>query len=59
MKRIKKSFLKKILLFIEILFDISGTIFKVNNSFAVKNDKLSYFENFNHANHLKGTLMQI
>ena len=26
----------------------------VNNSFALKNDKISHFESFNYASHLKG-----
>ena len=26
---------------------------KINNSFAIKNDKISQFENFNRASHLK------
>ena len=34
------------------LFQHLRMIFKINNSFAMKNDKISLFENFNHANHL-------
>ena len=28
-------------------------MFKINNSFAIKNDKIPHFENLNHARHLK------
>ena len=33
-------------------FHTCALIFKTNNSFAIKNDKISHFENFNHGSHL-------
>ena len=35
------------------LFQECASIFKINNSFAMKNDKISHFENIYHAIHLK------
>ena len=32
-------------------FYICASIFKINNSFTIKNFKISHFENFNHASH--------
>ena len=39
---------------INIVVDIitCASIFKINNSFAIKNDEISHSENFNHASHL-------
>ena len=31
------------------------SIFKINNNFAMKNDKISHFENLIHVSHLKGS----
>ena len=43
---------EKVLLSIEIFFNTCASVFKINNSFATENDKISHFENFNHASHL-------
>ena len=48
LRRWKKHFLK-ILLLTEISFNIYASIFKLNNSFVMENNKISHFENFNHA----------
>lgn len=37
---------------IKIFFYICSSIFKINNNAAIKNDKISYFENSNHASTL-------
>ena len=41
-------------------FDIitCALLFKINNSFAIKNDKISHSENFNYASHLKFSRLQ-
>ena len=47
-----KNYLLQILLLMKMFFYNCTSIFKLNNSFAFKNDKTLHFENFNHANHL-------
>ena len=44
---------RMILLSIKIFLYICVSIFNINNNFAIKNDKISHSENFNHASHLK------
>ena len=63
--RVTEDFFKKyfhggkdeesILLSIEIFFITCTSIFKINNSFTMKDDKISHFENFNHTSHLNDT----
>ena len=37
------------MLSINIFFSICASVFIINNSFAIKSDKISHFKNFNHA----------
>ena len=37
----------------KIFFYVCASIFKINNNLAFKNDKISHFENVNHASNLK------
>ena len=51
MKRTKNVFSINIVVH-RNLFLHFRSVFKINNSFVIKNFKISHFENFNHASHL-------
>ena len=51
-KRMKKVFPINVVVDKNLFLHLR-TIFTINNSFAMKNDKITHFENFNHASYLK------
>ena len=50
----EKRIFSKLLLSMKTFFYTCASIYKVNNSFAIKNDEISHFENFNHASPVNG-----
>ena len=51
----EKSTFINVLLSIKIFFYNCASIFNINNSFSIKNDKMSHIENFNHVSHINST----